>query len=444
MNIYIGTFIQIIVLCWMNFYFMRMKWASKKKLLFIFGLGIVATFAFAFIGIVGVFIPVILLILINYRKTKDKISSITAPLYSLMILVLSDHLSFLTGIYIFNHTVDSVKMYLPSFLLHLSFCVLFAIMFSFITNLVIRHFKQWIPFVRKYSMFLLLLTLLTITFFYINILISNIEGYSKEIIQLNSYIFLIYIIFFVSILGLFLSAIVKEVKVQAKQEEYRQLRNYSENLEEVYEELQQFRHDYINILASISEYIRVGDIDQLREYFNEKVLPASQHIRLNKYKLAALKNIKVKEVKGTLVSKLVRAQDAGIDISIEAVDPIEQIDMDSISLCRCLGIILDNAIEETQHKENSKIAIAFVKREKSILILVVNTISGKIPKLYKLFEKGFSTKGEKRGLGLSNLKELTSIYDNVTLETKIEGRQFFQVIEIFEKEGIEDVGNLYL
>ncbi|RLL42891.1 GHKL domain-containing protein [Oceanobacillus piezotolerans] len=430
---YIGSFTQVVVLCLINFYLLKANGFMKERLLFIFGIASIAAFVFLYIGLMGIFILVILTIAINYRHTKDKVASTTVPLYSLMILVLSDHLSFLTDIYIFNHTVDSVAMYLPNFLLHLLFFVLFAIMFSFITNLVISYVKQWIPFVRKYSMFLLLLTVLTIAFIYINILISNREGFSREIIQLNSYIFLVYVIFFVSILGILLSSIVKEVKVKAKQEEYRQLRNYSENLEEMYGELQKFRHDYINILASMSEYIRAGNINQLKDYFNEKVLPASQHIRLNNYKLGALKNIKVTEVKGTLVSKLIKAQDSGIDISIEAVDPIEQIKMDSISLCRCLGIILDNAIEETANHENSKITIAFIKKEKSILIVVVNTISGEIPKLSKLFKKGYSTKGENRGIGLGNLKELTSSYENITLETKIEGRQFFQGIEVFDR-----------
>lgn len=122
--------------------------------------------------------------------------------------------------------------------------------------------------------------------------------------------------------------------------------------------------------------------------------------------------------------------DAGVDISVEVAEPIEHINIESISLCRSLGILLDNAIEESVEHEDGKVTIAFIKKETSILIIVVNTFAGEAPKLYKVFEEGYSTKGENRGLGLTSLKDIVSTLDNVTLETKIEGNQFFQVIEI--------------
>ena len=47
-----------------------------------------------------------------------------------------------------------------------------------------------------------------------------------------------------------------------------------------------------------------------------------------------------------------------------------------------------------------------------------------------LFKQGFSTKGENRGLGLSNLKEIIDKYKNVTLDTFIKNELFFQEITI--------------
>lgn len=49
---------------------------------------------------------------------------------------------------------------------------------------------------------------------------------------------------------------------------------------------------------------------------------------------------------------------------------------------------------------------------------------------------GFSTKGENRGLGLNNVKEIIDKYDEVILETDIETNYFIQVVRFKRKEQI--------
>ncbi len=402
----------------------------KPTLIIAIALASSAAIIYTYIGILGVIIPVVILIAVNFSYSRNIVTSITVPLFALMVLVISDHLSFLLDFYLFNLTIDVVDNNIYFMGIHLFFFILFATGLSLLTDVVIRQIKQRVYLTRRYFLFILVLIVITIIFFYINILISNRVGFSREVIQLNSYLFLVYFIIFMIIASILVATVIKEMKVKSKQEEYKQLRMYSENLEELYGELQKFRHDYINILSSMADYIRKRELDNLEKYFNEKVMPTSQGIQLNNYKLGALKNIKVRELKGILVSKLVKAQELGINTTVEATEPVQRANMDSILLCRCLGIVLDNAIEETEEYKNSSMSIAFIKKEHSLLIVVVNTIGGEIPKLFKVFQKGFSTKGENRGLGLSNLKELVSQCDNVTLETKIEGRLFFQEIEI--------------
>lgn len=51
-----------------------------------------------------------------------------------------------------------------------------------------------------------------------------------------------------------------------------------------------------------------------------------------------------------------------------------------------------------------------------------------------LFKQGFSTKGENRGIGLSNLKEILNKYRNVTLDTFIKNKLFFQEITVNERK----------
>ena len=51
-----------------------------------------------------------------------------------------------------------------------------------------------------------------------------------------------------------------------------------------------------------------------------------------------------------------------------------------------------------------------------------------------LKQRGFSTKGTGRGLGLANIEEILFRYDNVTLETESAQHRFVQLLSITPKE----------
>jgi len=71
--------------------------------------------------------------------------------------------------------------------------------------------------------------------------------------------------------------------------------------------------------------------------------------------------------------------------------------------------------------------------ELSKTYLVAALIVGDLEEIY---EVGFSTKGENRGLGLNNVKEIIDKYDEVILETDIETNYFIQVVRFKRKEKI--------
>ena len=61
------------------------------------------------------------------------------------------------------------------------------------------------------------------------------------------------------------------------------------------------------------------------------------------------------------------------------------------------------------------------------MIIVKNSCSEDLPPLYQLEEKGYSTKGPNRGIGLSNLQEIMEETDFL-LETEIVDHYFIQKI----------------
>jgi len=231
-----------------------------------------------------------------------------------------------------------------------------------------------------------------------------------------------------------------------KENEQKHLQFYLEQIEKQQVTMRKFKHDYQNILVSMGGFLDSGDISGLRNYYREKVIPASHIITNNNNMLSRLCNIKMPEIKSILISKLTLAQNLDIDISIEIVDEICHIPCDSVALVRMLGIILDNAIEEVAAlKENDadclekpdllahnaySIAFSCFKLGDSFSFVVQNTCRADIQNYHELSRPGFSTKGTGRGLGLSNLVELTNSQPNTFLQTVIENGSFTQILNI--------------
>ena len=132
----------------------------------------------------------------------------------------------------------------------------------------------------------------------------------------------------------------------------------------------------------------------------------------------------------SISSKLIKAQELGLNVDIDIMEEILSINMDIIDLIRSIGILLDNAIEAAISTEEKYIALGIIKKESYIIIVIMNSYDGEINSVAKLFKEGYSTKGKNRGLGLSNLKEMVNKNKNVLLDTSIENNRFTQVLTI--------------
>ncbi|HCD08449.1 MAG TPA: hypothetical protein DEQ50_09380 [Lactobacillus sp.] len=209
-------------------------------------------------------------------------------------------------------------------------------------------------------------------------------------------------------------------------------------MEKHYNQLRRFRHNYQNVLLSLDEYLRTDDMQGLKEYYENSVRPISNHLNQQKYKLEDFSKIENKEIKSILFNKLYSAQMSGIEVSFEAKNKVEKFYTDTLDLALALGIILDNAIEETKKQNNGSIEVGIMKDQTAIMIVVQNSIyRNKVP-VWKMKEPGFSTKGSGRGIGLTNLSEIIDRSNNLTLETMKTEESFLQKITIEIGENVYD------
>ncbi|WP_142920384.1 quorum-sensing sensor histidine kinase AgrC, partial [Staphylococcus xylosus] len=231
-------------------------------------------------------------------------------------------------------------------------------------------------------------------------------------------------------------SIIRQIQYKRNMQEIENYYKYTLQIEKINHEMRKFRHDYVNILSTLSDFIREEDMEGLRDYFHSEILPMQDSMQMNAIKINGIENLQVREIKGLLTTKILQAQEKNIRISIEVPEPIEKIDMPIINLSRVIGILLDNAIEASEKiTEEPLIRIAFIKNEDtSVTFIVMNKCEQNMPKVHTLFQENFSTKGKNRGLGLSTLKELTDSTTNVLLDTTIDNNYFIQKVEILNSD----------
>ncbi len=222
----------------------------------------------------------------------------------------------------------------------------------------------------------------------------------------------------------------EQIKTQAKQKALQDLQDYTHNLEAMYNSLRSFKHDYVNILLSLSGYIENCDMDELRDFFEDKIFPTKNLIDQGDYKLNQLGNISVLEIKSLLCAKMIYAHESGIDVTIDIPDRVDSFPIDTVDLARILGIFLDNAIEAASAMEQPQIGLNIIQHDTGVSIIISNGFQDNGAALHKLKQSGFSTKTGHQGIGLSNAQKIINSYDNALLETTMQHGCFMQHMEL--------------
>ncbi|MEJ8731604.1 MULTISPECIES: sensor histidine kinase [Lachnospiraceae] len=222
----------------------------------------------------------------------------------------------------------------------------------------------------------------------------------------------------------------EKVNLDIRQDSYNRLQEYTNQIENMYSSLRSFKHDYSNIMLSMSGYIEANDMDGLKEYFDKEILPLSKKITKNTAHINQLMNIKTTELKSIISSKLLYAIELNINVNIEVTDEIVSLPIDTLDLCRVIGIFLDNAIEATLETDQPSIRFALINLETEYIFVISNTFLEKGIPYAALAKPNVSTKGANRGIGLYNAHEIISRYNHAFLDTEIQDKIFVQRLQL--------------
>ncbi|MCC3752764.1 GHKL domain-containing protein, partial [Staphylococcus epidermidis] len=366
------------------------------------------------------------IIIFFYKKIK--LYSILVVLFTTMILYITNFIT----VYIHLTIKDYIPFKFVLQLIHFTFFVIITLIIAYLTQLLFNKLK--VSYLSLNKRYLFIITIVLFISFILLYMVSQTDMRGNDTLKLYA-ILLMGIMVFLSVVILVMSNFtLREMRYKRNVKEIEAYYEYTLRIESINNEMRKFRHDYVNILTTLSDYIREDDMPGLRKYFNENIVPMKDKLKTRSIKMNGIEKLKVREIKGLITTKIIQAQEKRIPISIEVPDEIDRIDMNTVELSRIIGIIVDNAIEASENLEEPLINIAFIDNEEAVTFIVMNKCSDDIPKIHELFEQGFSTKGDNRGLGLSTLKELTDSNENVLLDTVIENGYFVQKVEINNKE----------
>ena len=222
----------------------------------------------------------------------------------------------------------------------------------------------------------------------------------------------------------------EKIETEARQRAFQDLQDYTRNIEVMYDGLRSFKHDYINILISLSGYIENGDMVGLKDFFEEKILPTEKLITQGDYKLNLLSNITVLEIKSLLSAKMIYAHEMGIDVTIDIPDCVSGFSMDTVDLARILGIFLDNAVEAALATAHPEVGLNIIQNPDTVAVIISNSLQNDDIALHKLKQQGFTTKTGHTGIGLTNAQKIIHSYDNILWETTRQDGRFTQYLEI--------------
>lgn len=203
---------------------------------------------------------------------------------------------------------------------------------------------------------------------------------------------------------------------------------YIQTLEEIQKEVRLYRHDFKNMMAGLYLDVQQGNIAAVEQYMQDLLSDFDRNLDQKIQISNQLANVQIIELKSLLLTKLNQMDVNHLKYQIEVLYPLSSCAMDTPNLLRCIGIILDNAIEYIE-VQGGDIDIMITAQRDYTNFLISNSLIDEI-NMSQIWHKGFSTKGEDRGLGLFSYQEITKRYANVNCLTTCRAGRFCQELRI--------------
>lgn len=246
-------------------------------------------------------------------------------------------------------------------------------------------------------------------------------------------IVLLNIVSLIAYFAITITSFIRTAQLELASQNLEQEKAYNKTLSALHDELRGIKHDFDNILQAIGGYIAAEDMKGLETYYLQV---QKDSLRINHLSLLNPDTINNPAIYSLLASKYFTAKEANIEIEnfevfvdfteLEKYIPVYQ-------LSRVLGILFDNAIEAAKDSDEKILNLHIHNEPKRhrYVIALANSYKDKSVDTEHIYEKGVSSKGENRGLGLWEVHQILKKSKNLNLFTTKDSTYFSQQLEIY-------------
>lgn len=226
----------------------------------------------------------------------------------------------------------------------------------------------------------------------------------------------------VLILVLCIHALLYKIKYQEKQAELEAYKTYSAAFSDLITQIRARQHEFDNHISALCNLHYIcKDYDEL---VKEQSKYAKDIISNNRFHRLLVSGNPV--LAGFLYGKLSSIQEQGIEVSYDFHMSEFKSEIPVYLVVELIGNLLKNAVEAVNSQEVEKQIHLSCAEDDNEFCLGVRNRSEKIPfeEIGRFFQKGYSSKGSGRGLGLYNVKEISDKYgvsivcDNIMIDDK--------------------------
>ena len=230
-----------------------------------------------------------------------------------------------------------------------------------------------------------------------------------------------------------ITTFIRTAQLETTSQNLEEEKSYNKTLTILHDKIRGFKHDFDNIVQAIGGYVETNDMEGLKEYYSHLQKDSA---RVNNLSLLNPSTINNPAIYSLLTSKYFTAKDAGIEIeNFEVFADFKELEkhIRIYELSRILGILFDNAIDASKESDE-KILNLWIRNEPNrnrYIIKISNSYKDKSVDTDRIYEKGFSSKGENRGLGLWEVRQFIKKSKNLNLFTTKDDQYFTQQLEIY-------------
>ena len=244
------------------------------------------------------------------------------------------------------------------------------------------------------------------------------------------YIFIFSNISLIAYFLLSIYSLIRTMQLEITSLDLAQEKEHNKILKLLQDDLHAFRHDFSNILCTISGYVQVKDMDGLAKYYSQIQKDINKVNNLGALNPDIINN---PAIFALISSKYNNALQQNIEMNINIYLDLDTLNMKIYEFTRILGILLDNALEASKECNEKIINIEMRKdsNHNRQILIIENTYNNKDVDTEKIFEKKYTTKEGNSGLGLWEIRQILKRNNNLNLFTSKTDKYFKQQLEMY-------------